>query len=97
MDHAFYCKLPDLAGADVPVLLVCGTIDPILQKFATKIEAVYQQYGDTIAGCKTAETGRSTFPSITVAALLLPGTLSRPPELCIPAGTRRIRWGPDYR
>jgi len=42
-------KLPDLAKTDVPVLLVCGTIDPILLKFATTIENIYQQYGGRVS------------------------------------------------
>jgi hypothetical protein len=42
-------RLPDLARNDVPVLLVCGTIDPILLKFATTIENIYQQFGGRIS------------------------------------------------
>src|SRR5579871_5333439 len=42
-------RLPDLVRNDVPVILVCGTIDPLLLKFATTIEAVYQQLGGRIS------------------------------------------------
>ena len=42
-------RLQDLASADVPVLEVCGSIDPILGKFALPIEAIYQQYGGRIS------------------------------------------------
>ena len=44
-----FMRLQDLANADVPVLLVCGSIDPILGKFALPIEAIYQQYGGRIS------------------------------------------------
>ena len=42
-------RLPDLARADVPVLLVCGTIDPILSRFALPIEASYHQFGGRLS------------------------------------------------
>ena len=42
-------KLPDLARANVPIMLVCGTIDPILSKFAMPIENIYEQYGGRVS------------------------------------------------
>jgi len=41
--------LGDLARNNVPVLLVVGTIDPILLKFATSIENIYQQFGGRVS------------------------------------------------
>ncbi len=37
-------KLGDLASADVPVLHVCGSIDPLLGRVSSAIEAIYQQF-----------------------------------------------------
>jgi len=42
-------RLPDLARADVPIMLVCGTIDPILSRFGLPIESTYQQFGGRIS------------------------------------------------
>ena len=42
-------RLIDLARADVPVLLVCGTIDPILQKNAITIENMYQHFSGRVS------------------------------------------------
>ena len=42
-------KMGDLAKADVPVMLVCGTIDPILTRFGLPIEAIYQQFGGRVS------------------------------------------------
>lgn len=41
--------LVDLAGNDVPVLLVCGSIDPLLGKVALPIESAYHQFGGRIS------------------------------------------------
>ena len=41
-------KLGELAAADVPVLHVCGSIDPLLGRSAT-IETIYQQFGGRIS------------------------------------------------
>lgn len=41
-------KLGDLAANDVPLLHVCGSIDPLLGKYALPIEAIYQQWGGRI-------------------------------------------------
>src|SRR5260370_23702873 len=38
-------ELGDLATNDVPLLLVCGSIDPLLGKNALAIESIYQQFG----------------------------------------------------
>ncbi|HEY1860781.1 MAG TPA: hypothetical protein VGG61_10525 [Gemmataceae bacterium] len=42
-------KLGDLAAADVPLLHVCGSIDPLLGRSATTIENIYQQFGGRIS------------------------------------------------
>lgn len=42
-------RLVDLARNDVPILLVVGSIDPLLLKFATSIENIYQQFGGRIS------------------------------------------------
>ena len=49
MDRDGFQRLGDLAQADVPVLQICGTIDPILGKNASAIEAIYQQFGGRIS------------------------------------------------
>jgi hypothetical protein len=41
--------LPGLALNDVPLLLICGSIDPILGKFSLAIENVYQQFGGRVS------------------------------------------------
>lgn len=41
-------KLGDLAANDVPLLHVCGSIDPLLGRYALPIEAIYQQWGGRI-------------------------------------------------
>jgi pimeloyl-ACP methyl ester carboxylesterase len=42
-------KLGELARCDVPLLHVCGSIDPILGKYSTTIEGIYQQFGGRIS------------------------------------------------
>jgi pimeloyl-ACP methyl ester carboxylesterase len=42
-------KLGDLAAADVPILHVCGSIDPLLARSAGTIENIYQQFGGRIS------------------------------------------------
>jgi pimeloyl-ACP methyl ester carboxylesterase len=42
-------KLGDLAQYDVPLLHVCGSIDPLLGKFSSTIENLYQQWGGRIS------------------------------------------------
>ncbi len=41
-------RLGELARNDVPLLQVCGSIDPILGKFGLTIEALYQQFGGRV-------------------------------------------------
>ncbi len=41
--------LQDLAMNDVPLLLVCGSIDPLLGKNALAIESIYQQFGGRVS------------------------------------------------
>lgn len=45
MEREGFERLGDLARADVPVLQICGTIDPIFGQYASAIEAIYQQFG----------------------------------------------------
>ncbi len=40
-----FAKLADLAANDVPVLQICGSIDPIFGRNALAIESIYQQFG----------------------------------------------------
>ena len=49
MDRDGFQRPGDLARSDVPVLQICGTIDPILGKNASAIEAIYQQFGGRIS------------------------------------------------
>jgi pimeloyl-ACP methyl ester carboxylesterase len=42
-------RLGGLATNDVPLLHVCGSIDPVLGKNSTVIEGLYQQYGGRIS------------------------------------------------
>ena len=42
-------KLGGLAENDVPLLHVCGSIDPLLGRFSNVIEAIYQQSGGRIS------------------------------------------------
>jgi pimeloyl-ACP methyl ester carboxylesterase len=42
-------KLGDLARADVPLLHVCGSIDPLLGRNSNAIESIYQQFGGRIS------------------------------------------------
>jgi pimeloyl-ACP methyl ester carboxylesterase len=41
-------KLGDLAANDVPLLHVCGSIDPLLGRVSSTIENIYQQWGGRI-------------------------------------------------
>ena len=42
-------KLGELAKYDVPLLHVCGSIDPILGKYSTTIEGIYHDFGGRIS------------------------------------------------
>jgi pimeloyl-ACP methyl ester carboxylesterase len=42
-------RLIDLARADVPVLQICGTIDPMLGQYTSAFEAIYQQFGGRVS------------------------------------------------
>ena len=42
-------RLGDLAANDVPLLHVCGSIDPILGRYSTVVEGIYQQLGGRIS------------------------------------------------
>ena len=49
MEREGFQRLVDLAQADVPVLQVCGTLDPLLGPYTSAIEAIYQQFGGRIS------------------------------------------------
>lgn len=49
MNHDALLHLGELAWADVPLLHVCGSIDPLLGRNALVMEAIYQQYGGRIS------------------------------------------------
>jgi pimeloyl-ACP methyl ester carboxylesterase len=49
MERQAFQRLGDLARADVPVLQICGTIDPMLGPYTSAIEAIYQQFGGRIS------------------------------------------------
>jgi pimeloyl-ACP methyl ester carboxylesterase len=49
MEHQAFQRLGDLARADVPVLQVCGTIDPMLGRYSSAIEGIYQLFGGRIS------------------------------------------------
>ena len=42
-------RLGNLARADVPVLQICGSIDPMLGQYTSAIEAIYQQFGGRVS------------------------------------------------
>jgi hypothetical protein len=42
-------RLGELAQYDVPLLHVCGSLDPLLGKYSTAIENIYQQFGGRIS------------------------------------------------
>jgi pimeloyl-ACP methyl ester carboxylesterase len=42
-------KLGQLARADIPLLHVCGSIDPLLGRNSNAIESIYQQFGGRIS------------------------------------------------
>lgn len=41
-------KLGELSVNDVPLLLVCGSIDPLMGRFALPVENIYQQWGGRV-------------------------------------------------
>jgi hypothetical protein len=49
MEREGFQRLVDLARADVPILQVCGTLDPLLGPYTSAIEAMYQQFGGRIS------------------------------------------------
>ncbi len=49
MEREGFQRLVDLARVDVPVLQVCGTLDPLLGPYTSAIEAIYQQFGGRIS------------------------------------------------
>jgi len=48
-NRELFMKLGELARCDVPLLHVCGSIDPILGRCSTTIEGIYQQFGGRIS------------------------------------------------
>jgi pimeloyl-ACP methyl ester carboxylesterase len=49
MNKEAFSRLGDLARNDVPLLQVCGSIDPLLGKNGIAIEKIYQQFGGRIS------------------------------------------------
>jgi pimeloyl-ACP methyl ester carboxylesterase len=49
MNKEAFSRLLDLARNDVPLLHVCGSIDPLLGKNSTAIENIYRQFGGRIS------------------------------------------------
>ena len=49
MNNEAFSRLGDLARNDIPILQVCGSIDPLLGKNAIAIENIYQQFGGRIS------------------------------------------------
>jgi pimeloyl-ACP methyl ester carboxylesterase len=49
MEREGFQRLEDLAHADVPVLQICGSIDPNLGHYTAAIEDIYQQFGGRIS------------------------------------------------
>jgi hypothetical protein len=49
IEHEGFQRLRELAQADVPVLQICGTIDPLLGHYSSAIESIYQQFGGRIS------------------------------------------------
>jgi hypothetical protein len=49
MNAGAFQRLADLARADVPVLQICGSVDPIFGKYASAIESIYQQFGGRVS------------------------------------------------
>jgi pimeloyl-ACP methyl ester carboxylesterase len=48
-NHDVMMKLGELARFDVPLLHVCGSIDPLLGRNSQAIESIYQQFGGRIS------------------------------------------------
>lgn len=42
-------KLPEMAKADIPILHVCGSIDPLLGAHSNTIETIYRQLGGRVS------------------------------------------------
>jgi pimeloyl-ACP methyl ester carboxylesterase len=49
MNKEAFCRIGDLARNDVPILHVCGSVDPLLGKNSSAIENIYQQFGGRIS------------------------------------------------
>ena len=50
-------KLGDLARSDVPILHVCGSIDPLLGRVSNPVEEIYRAYGGRISVILKEGTG----------------------------------------
>ena len=44
-----FARLGDLARNDIPLLQICGSIDPVLGRNALAIESIYQQFGGRVS------------------------------------------------
>jgi hypothetical protein len=49
IDRDVFSRLVDLARQDVPLLHVCGSIDPLLGRCSLPVESIYQQLGGRIS------------------------------------------------
>jgi len=49
MERPAFQRLRTLARADVPILQVCGALDPLLGAYASAIEAIYRQFGGRVS------------------------------------------------
>jgi pimeloyl-ACP methyl ester carboxylesterase len=49
MNRGAFERLPELAWNDVPLLQVCGSIDPLFGKNASAVENIYRQHGGRIS------------------------------------------------
>ena len=49
--------LEPLAQHDVPILHICGSVDPILQKYSSTIENIYHQFGGRISVITKEDAG----------------------------------------
>ncbi len=81
-------RLVDLAAADVPILHVCGSIDPLLGRVSNTLETFYQQHGGRISVMIKEGAGhhphslRDPSPIADfIVAQLQPATATRPPYL----------------
>lgn len=49
IDQESMSKLGELSKADVPIMHVCGSIDPLLGRVSNSVERIYREYGGRIS------------------------------------------------